>query len=201
MVVITSVTLGVADPVAAKEFHAALGVEAQVGAQDAHAPVPGFGAFILSLVVAQPSTVDKIVEAALGAGGTTLKPASKTFWGYGAVLHGPDGCLWKVATSKKRDTEPASCRIDDLVLLLGVADVKASKRFYVEHGLPVAKSFGGRYAEFEAPADHVKLALYSRPALAKDAGVSLDGASGKRVLIGNDAATFTDADGFRWVRE
>ncbi len=63
-------------------------------------------------------------------------------WGYGGVVRAPDGTIWKVATSAKKDTGPATRQIDQFVLLLGVADVAASKRFYVDRGLAVAKSFG-----------------------------------------------------------
>jgi hypothetical protein len=37
----------------------------------------------------------------------------------------------------------------------------------------VAKSFGRKYVEFATPSNPIKLALYGRRALAKDAGVSL----------------------------
>jgi hypothetical protein len=84
------------------------------------------------------------------------------------------------------------------VLLLGVADVAASKRFYVEHGLAVAKSFGRMYAEFAAGTSPVKLALYRRRALAKDLGVAPDGSGSHRIMIGGDAGPFTDPDGFAW---
>jgi predicted lactoylglutathione lyase len=149
-------------------------------------------------VVSQPSTVDALIGAALDGGATALKPAKKGFWGYGGVVRAPDGAIWKVATSSKKDSGPATRRIDDIVLLLGVADVKASKRFYVDRGLAVAKSFGGKYVEFEAPASHVKLALYGRRALAKDAAVSPDGTGSHRILIGGDAGSFADPDGFAW---
>jgi hypothetical protein len=55
-------------------------------------------------------------------------------------------------------------QIDEIVLLLGVADVAASKRFYVDRGLEVARSFGRKYVQFATA--HVKLALYRRRALA-----------------------------------
>jgi hypothetical protein len=54
-------------------------------------------------------------------------------------------------------------QIDNIVLLLGVKDVKASKRFYVDRRLAVAKSFGSKYVEFDTPESPIKLALYSRP--------------------------------------
>ena len=84
------------------------------------------------------------------------------------------------------------------MLLLGVADVIASKRFYVERGLAVKRSFGRRYVEFAAPSSHVKLALYGRRALAKDAGVLPEGTGSHRIVIASGAGAFTDPDGFAW---
>ena len=111
---------------------------------------------------------------------------------------GPDGTIWKVATSSKKDTGPATGQVDDFVLLLGVEDVKASKRFYVDRGLAVAKSFGSKYVEFDTPSSPVKLALYGRRAAAKDAGVSADGTGSHRIVLESDAGPFTDPDGFAW---
>ena len=50
----------------------------------------------------------------------------------------------------------------------------------------MARSFGRKYVEFAAPASHVKLALYGRRALAKDAGVSPEGTGSHRIVIGSD---------------
>jgi predicted lactoylglutathione lyase len=196
MVTINSVTLGVADPAAAEGFYAALGVGSLVGLRSSDAPTTGFRGFTLSLVVSQPSTVDSLIGTALDGGATVLKPVAKSFWGYGGVFQAPDGAIWKVATSSKKDKGPATTEFDDLVLLLGVTDVKASKRFYADRGLKVAKSFASKYVEFDSP--RVKLALYGRRALAKDAGVSPDSTGSHRILIDSDAGTFTDPDGFVW---
>ena len=195
---IATVTLEVPDPGAASAFYAAaFGLGDRLAVRAADAPTTGFRGFTLSLVVAQPSTVDTYINAALDGGATPLKPAKKGFWGYGGVVQAPDGTIWKVATSSKKDKGPATREIEDVVLLLGVADVKASKRFYVEHGLTVAKSFGSKYVEFEAPGSDIKLALYGRNALAKDAGVAPEGDGAHRIAIGGGAA-FTDPDGFTW---
>ncbi|WP_272475367.1 hypothetical protein [Baekduia alba] len=199
MSAIASVTLEVPDPTAADAFYAAaFGLGARVGLRGSVAPTTGFRGFTLSLVVSQPSTVDLLVGAALDGGATALKPPKKGFWGYGGVVRAPDGTIWKVATSSKKDSGPATREIDAIVLLLGVADVKASKRFYADRGLAVAKSFGSKYVEFEAPASSVKLALYGRGALAKDAGVPPDGSGARRIAIVGDAEPFTDPDGFAW---
>src|SRR5262249_54927330 len=120
-------------------------------------------------------------------------------WGYGGIVRTPDGAIWKVATSAKKNTGPATRELDDVVLLLGVDDVAASRRFYVEHGLEVAKSFGRKYVEFAAdPAPRGKLALYGRKALAKDANVAPDGTGSHRIAVRSDAGSFTDPDGFAW---
>ena len=197
MTFIESVTLEVPDPTAANAFYrAAFGLDNQVAFRASDAPTTGFRGFTLSLVVSQPANVDGLIGAALASGATPLKPAKKSFWGYGGVVQAPDGTIWKVATSSKKDTGPATRQIDEIVLLLGVADVAASKRFYVDRGLEVAKSFGRKYVQFDtAP---VKLALYGRRALAKDAGVAPDGTGSHRIVIGSDAGSFTDPDGFAW---
>ena len=199
MAFIESVTLEVADLTAADRFYtAAFGLGPQLRLRASEAPTTGFRGFTLSLTVSQPSAVNGLIGAALGSGASSLKPAAKSFWGYGGVVRAPDGTIWKVATSAKKDTSPATRQIDQIVLLLGVADVAASKRFYVDRGLAVAKSFGREYVEFATAPAPVKLALYGRRAAAKDAGVSLDATGSHRLVISGDAGPFTDPDGFAW---
>jgi uncharacterized glyoxalase superfamily protein PhnB len=199
MTSIESITLEATDPAAANRFYTtAFGLGTQVRLRDSEAPTTGFRGFTMSLTVSQPATVNGLIDAALDAGASSLKPAAKSFWGYGGVVRAPDGTIWKVATSAKKDTGPATRQIDEIVLLLGVADVAASKRFYVDRGLAVAKSFGRKYVEFATSSSPVKLALYGHRALAKDAGVPPDGTGSHRLMIGSDAGTFTDPDGFAW---
>ena len=199
MTSIESVTLEVADPTAARRFYTdAFGLGTQLRLRASEAPATGFRGFTLSLTVSQPATVSGLIGAALEAGATPLKPAAKSLWGYGGVVQAPDGTIWKVATSVKKDTGPATRQIDQIVLLLGAADVAASKRFYVDRGLAVAKSFGRKYVEFTTPSSPVKLALYGHRALAKDAGVPPDGSGSHRLAIDSDAGPFTDPDGFAW---
>jgi predicted lactoylglutathione lyase len=199
MTSIESLTLEVADLTAAERFYtAAFGLGTQLSLRASEAPTTGFRGFTLSLTVSQPANVSTLIDAALDAGATPLKPTVKSFWGYGGVVQAPDGTIWKIATSEKKNTGPATREIDQIVLLLGVADLAASKRFYVDHGLAVAKSFGPMYVEFATPSSPVKLALYRRRALAKDAGVSPDGTGSHRLAIATDTGPFTDPDGFAW---
>ena len=83
------------------------------------------------------------------------------------------------------------------MLLLGAGDVAASKRFYLERGLTVARSFAHTYVDFAAPTTQIKLALYKRRALAEDA-VSLRRDRIDRIIISSDADPFIDPDGFAW---
>jgi predicted lactoylglutathione lyase len=197
MTSISSIALEVSDATAAESFYAAaFGLGApQLELRASQAPTSGFRGFTVSLIASQPADVEALLASALEAGASELKPMKKNLWGCGGVVSAPDGTIWKVATSKRRNAGPATREIKDIVLLLGVADVAASKRFYAEHGFEVAKSFGGRYAEFAAPSSAVKLALYGYRALAKDAGVQPEGTGSHRIVMRGDAA-FTDPDGF-----
>ena len=138
------------------------------------------------------------MAAAVGTGATELKPAKKSLWGYGGVVCGPDGTIWTIASSSKKDRGPVILEIDEFVLQLGVTDVAESKRFYVERGLEVSKSYGHKYVQFADPSSPITLALYGRRALAKTAGVAPDGTGSHRIAINSSAGTFTDPDGFTW---
>jgi hypothetical protein len=198
MTSIEAITLEVADPAAAHRFYsAAFGLDKPLRFRAAQAPADGFRGFTLSLTMSQPADVKGLLDAALDAGATALKPAAKSLWGYGGVVRAPDGTIWKVATSAKKDTGPVTRQVGQVVLLLGAADVGESKRFYAGRGLAVGKSFG-KYVEFATPASAVKLALYARRALAKDAGVPPEGSGSHRLVIGGGAGAFTDPDGFEW---
>ncbi|MER5640213.1 glyoxalase [Kitasatospora sp. NPDC002227] len=195
-----SVTLEVADVEAAHRFYsAAFGLDDRLRLRATDTPSTGFRGFTLSLTVARPGNVDAYFAAAVAAGATVLKPAGKSLWGYGGSLQAPDGTIWKIATSAKKDSGPAVREFEEFVLLIGVADVTATKKFYVERGLTVAKSFGKMYVEFAAEGGRVKLGLYRRKALAKDAGVPAEGGGSHRLVIGGAPAAFTDPDGFAWA--
>ncbi|MFW0786449.1 glyoxalase [Gordonia sp. CPCC 206044] len=196
---IDSITLEVSDTAAAEVFYdKAFGLGDRLRLRHSDAPTTGFRGFVMSLVVADPTVVDSLISPALDAGATEIKPAKKSFWGYGGVVAAPDGTLWKIASSKKKATGAPARQVDDIVLLIGAADVLASKAFYVDQGMAVAKSFGRKYVEFESAPGAVKLALYGRRAAAKDAGVPADGTGSHRLVIGGATQTCTDPDGFVW---
>jgi hypothetical protein len=197
---IETVTLEVADLAAAQEFYAAaFGRDPRLRLRPGEAPTSGFRGYTLSLLVDGPATVDGLFESALAAGAEQLKPAKKQLWGgYSGVVRAPDGAIWKVATEAKRGSGPADRQVEEIALILGVADMTAAKRLYVERGLTIARSFGNKYAEFEAAGESIKLGLYKRRGLAKDAGVAAEGSGSHRLVIGPDSGAFTDPDGFAW---
>src|SRR3954454_2742479 len=113
MTSIEFVTLETPDTAAAEDFHTrAFGLGDRLRVRASDTPTSGFRGFTLSLVVSQPSTVDSFVGTALDAGATVLKPVRKSFWGYGGVVRAPDGTIWKVATSAKKDTAPADREVE-----------------------------------------------------------------------------------------
>jgi catechol 2,3-dioxygenase-like lactoylglutathione lyase family enzyme len=160
----------------------------------------------ITLEVADLAAAERFYANAFGLGSRLRLRASQepatgfrgfSLWGYGGVVQAPDGTIWKVATSAKKNTGPATGEIGDVVLLLGATDVAASRQCYVDQGFTVEKSFGRMYVQFAA-AGTVKLGLYRRRALAKDAGVAPEGSGSHRiVMIG--AGDFTDPDGFAWA--
>jgi hypothetical protein len=199
MQTIDSLTLDVAEPAASAAFYErAFGLGSTIRARAAQTPSTGFRGFSISLIVGQPSSVDSLYESAVAAGATTVKPATKGMWGYGAVVQDADGVVWKLATSSKKEKGLPARQIDDVVLLLGASDLGASKKFYVGRGLEVKRSFPGRYAEFNSGA--VKLALYpGRAGVAKEAGVSPEGDGPHGITVNGDAGEFSDPDGFDWA--
>jgi len=198
MVNISSLILETPDPAAAERFTtAAFGDGVPVAYRASDAPSSGFRGFHISLIVSQPSTVHALFDAAIAAGARAIRPVAKSMWGHGGTLEAPDGAIWKVATSAKKDTGAATRAIDNVVLLIGAEDVPASKRFYVERGLTVGKSFGS-YVDFDLGESPIGFGLYKRRALAKDAGVPEEGSGSHRIAIVSDAGTFTDPDGFAW---
>src|SRR5690554_1396779 len=120
MTTIESVTIEADDPAAAERFYtAAFGLDGQVRVRASETPTDGFRGFTLSLLVPQPSTVNSFIDSAVDAGATPLKPAAKSMWGYGGVVQVPDGTIWTVATSAKKDKGPTTRQVDQVALLLG----------------------------------------------------------------------------------
>lgn len=197
---IDSLTLDVQDPAAAEVFYqAAFGLGPAVRTHGTETLPTGFRGFSISLVVGQPSTVDALHKSALAAGATVVKQPTKGMWGYGSVVQDRDGVVWKLATTAKKEQGPATREIDAVVLLLGAGDLRASKRFYVERGLAVKRSFPGRYAEFEPAGGAVTLALYpGREGVAKEAGVPAEGDGTHGLTAHSRAGSFVDPDGFAW---
>ncbi|MEU4361745.1 glyoxalase [Promicromonospora sp. NPDC023987] len=195
---IDSVTLEVTDLSTARSFYdAAFDLGDRLHLRETEAPTSGFRGYHLSLISSQPGDVNALFDAAVAAGATALKPVAKSMWGHGGVVQAPDGAIWKLATSAKKDSAPVSRKVDEIVLLIGADNVPASKKFYVERGLTVGKSFGS-YVDFKMGSSPIGFGLYKRSALAKDGGVAPEGTGSHRIAINSDLGEFTDPDGFAW---
>ena len=58
----------------------------------------GFRGVALAHNVASEAEVDRVIEQAVAAGGTRVKPGQRVFWGgYSGYFADPDGHLWEVA--------------------------------------------------------------------------------------------------------
>jgi len=199
MTSIQYVTLEVTDTTAAEKFYAdAFGLTDRIHVTRGDSPSSGFRGYTLSAVVPQPSTARSFFDSAVAAGATVLKPLASSLWGFGGLVQAPDGAIWNIATSSKKETGAPERQIDNVVLLIGAEDVGASKKFYVERGLTVNKSFGS-YVDFDLGSSPVGLGLYKRRALAKSADVAPEGSGSHRIEVASDAGAFTDPDGFSWV--
>lgn len=176
-------------------YQDAFGLEDRISARVASTPTSGFRGFAPSLILTQPADVDVVFRKALSGGAEVLKPVAKSLWGYGGSLRAADGTVWQIASASKTGDGQPTGTIERLVLLLGVEDVKASKRFYEEQGVKVSKSYGSKYVEFDS--GRIALALYKRANLAKQVGVPPSGDGSHRLIVNSDSA-FTDPDGFAW---
>ena len=197
---IENLTLHVSDIASAQAFYDrsfALGDRLRFRLADAEAT--GFRGYTLSLVAAQPGDVRALTDAAVAAGATVIKPVTKSLWGVGGTVQAPDGAIWKIATTAKKDTAPATASFTEIVLLLGAADVAASRSFYADNGIPVAKSFGRSYVQFDTGSGPVGLGLYRHASLAKDAGVAASGSGSHLLTINGALGAAIDPDGFVWA--
>lgn len=69
-------------------------------ADDAKVPAAGegFRGFALAHNVRSKADADAVIDEAVAAGGTLVKPAEDVFWGgYSGYFADPDGFLWEVA--------------------------------------------------------------------------------------------------------
>ncbi len=58
----------------------------------------GFGGFTLARNVGSPEEVDAILQQAVAAGATLVKPGQQVFWGgYSGYFADPDGFYWEIA--------------------------------------------------------------------------------------------------------
>lgn len=154
---------------------------------EASPPAAASPPLVLSYIVGQPGDVKTLLDRAVGAGATVLKPAKKMlFAGFSAVYQAPDGTVWKIAAASRKDTAAAANPPvpSEAITLLGVSDPQASKAFYSSLGMTVEHDYGNKFVDFQVASGAWRLALMQRKALAKDAGIDagIDAGSDATVL-------------------
>ncbi|TCP56147.1 putative lactoylglutathione lyase [Tamaricihabitans halophyticus] len=197
MLSLDTIRLGVPEVADAQRFYADTFVPADVvavhGAEELAADAAtkpatsGFRGYVMSYVVSQPSEVRFVLDAAVRAGATVLKPAKKSLFGaFSAVYQAPDGAIWKLSAPTKKDTGPAAepPAPTETAALLGVAEPKATKEFYTALGMTADRDYGNKYIDFRPTPGTARLALMTRPVLAKDVGVAADGSGFSSVVLG-----------------
>ncbi|MEY9935636.1 putative lactoylglutathione lyase [Catenulispora sp. GP43] len=164
----------------------------------------GFRGFMISAVFETAPGVDRLLEAAVRAGGTLVKPAKGAVWGYAGHFADPDGHLWKAVSSAtpilakfKRKTDTPSGPVMspmEVAVTLGVPDIKAAKQFYADGlGYELDKAFG-KFAKYKTVPGAATFTLYTRDALAADADVAPAGTGFAGYALGYHAASPQDVD-------
>lgn len=165
----------------------------------------GFRGFMVSAIFDAAASVDRLLETATRAGGSSVKPAKGAVWGYAGHFADPDGHLWKVASTGfplferlrggGEATDGPAMNPKELAVTLGSRDIKVTKAFYADGiGFDVDKSFG-KFASFRASAG-ATLSLYTWDALAADADVDPQGSGFRGYVLGYDARSPKRVDEF-----
>ena len=94
---VTTVMLGVEDIARSKKFYAE-GMGCKLDQDYPHFVLLSLGEGSSSLALYQREAVDDVMGNAVAAGGSVVKAAAGTQWGYFGYFSDPDGYLWKVAT-------------------------------------------------------------------------------------------------------
>jgi uncharacterized protein len=69
---------------------------------------PGFSGVSLAFNVEEEASVEKVLEAAVAAGGRIIKPAQRALWrGYSGYFADLDGHLWEVAHNPGFPLDPS----------------------------------------------------------------------------------------------
>jgi len=150
----------------------------QLAESDGPAP-SGFDGQVLIFIVDQPGEVEKVLDTAVANGATVVKPGKKAlFAGFSAVFRAPDGAVWKLAAPNGKNTGPVAetPRPTETNVLLGVVGAQASKSFYRALGMTVDRDYGDKYVDFTVTAGACRFGVMRRRGLAKDAGITDEGA-------------------------
>jgi len=161
----------------------------------------GFRGFTLSYIVEEAAIVDNVLNRVTAAGGQIAKPPRNALWGYSAYITDPSGHLWKIGSSKRRPllgrkkpVDAGNIAAKEIALTIAVADIKQAKQFYTEGlGRSIKKDYA-KFVAFAGPDGNSDLAMYTREALADDAGVPADGSGFRGFSVTHLATSASDVE-------
>lgn len=168
----------------------------------------GFRGFTLSYIVESADAVDAVLDRAQRAGGVISKRPRNAMWGYSAYITDPMGCLWKVASVKRKpllshgrsrvlspDGGGAALKPKEIPVTIGVKDIARAKAFYEDGvGLAVKKAYR-KFVMFTGRDGTSALGMYTREALADDAAVPAAGDGFRGFTLTHVVDTPSDVDG------
>lgn len=200
------VTIGAPQEDTARAFYEAVLPDAALASPEAGVLAAGLGAdpagsgfrgHVLSAVVERPAEVRALLEIAVAAGASVVRPPRKRIFGeFTAVFRAPDGSVWKLAASGKRDSGPVTGvpKPAEIAVYLGVARPKATAAFYRALGMVVDHDYGDTFTDFTVTGGRWRLGLLPRAALAKDVGVDPHGTGFPALVLTHTAASRADVD-------
>lgn len=175
-------------------FYQIEALAAEVGVSPA---TSGFRGYVLGSIVSQPGDVKALLQSAEDAGAAVVKPAKKQLFGeFTASYQAPDGAVWKLAASSKKDTSPVAepPKPTESAIYLGAASPKSSKAFYEALGMSAEHDYGDKFVDFHITAGNLRIGLLPRKDLAKDVGVDERGDGFAAVVLTHAAASPDEVD-------
>lgn len=172
-------------------------IEALAADLDTEPATSGFRGYVLGSIVPQPADVRALLQTATDHGAAVVKPAKKQFFGeFTASYRAPDGAVWKLAASSKKDTAPRDepPKPTESAIHLGVASPTASKAFYEALGMTAEHDYGDKFIDFRITDGALRIGLLPRKDLAKDVGVDERGDGFTAVALTHTAASPAEVD-------
>lgn len=133
--------------------------------------------FMVSVVVAEPTEVHTVHDAAIADGAREVSAPRKGFFGGFSGVHvRSDGAVVKPSSARRKDrgTPRSVPEPDETVVVLGVDEPEEVRDFYVALGMVTDRDYGRKFVDFTLSDAGIRLGMLTPNAIMKDTGVSSD---------------------------